>query len=304
MNVVRILYRGSLSSCNYHCGYCPFAKTVNTRQQLRQDAQEVDRFVEWAAGGNRAMAILFTPWGEAIVHAHYRRAMVRLSRMPHVQRVALQTNLSCGLQEFEEADRDALAFWATFHPTQVSLPQFVERCGVLDRMRIRYSVGVVGLREHIDAIEELRRRLPPSIYVWINCNKREPHYYSEEELSRLRRVDPYLDLNRRDYPSRGEACRAGESVFTVDGEGDVRRCHFIDQQLGNIYRDDIFARLGARMCSNATCGCHIGYVHRPALDLYRLFGDNVLERIPADWPHVEAGFVAAEARETRDGSYR
>ena len=82
MTVYRILYRGSLSSCNYDCCYCPFAKTGNTRDELRRDAREVERFVEWVERVNRPLGILFTPWGEAITHAHYRRALVRLSHMP------------------------------------------------------------------------------------------------------------------------------------------------------------------------------------------------------------------------------
>jgi hypothetical protein len=35
------------------------------------------------------------------------------------------------------------------------------------------------------------------------------------------------------------------------------------------------------LCGNATCGCHIGYVHMDELKLYEVFGEGVLERIPA-----------------------
>ena len=35
-------------------------------------------------------------------------------------------------------------------------------------------------------------------------------------------------------------------------------------------------------CVNATCGCHIGYVHLNDLNLYAVFGEGVLERIPAN----------------------
>ena len=287
MTVYRILYRGSLSSCNYDCDYCPFAKTTNSRDQLQQDVREVERFVDWAENAGRPLGIRSTPWGEAIVHTHYRQALVRLSHMPHVQRVAIQTNLSGGLDDFSRAERDTLAFWATFHPTQTTLTRFVQRCQKLEKMRICYSVGVVGLREHFETIAELRRRLPPTVYLWINCYKRDPGCYTTDDLSFLRQIDPYVDLNRVNYPSRGTVCRAGDSVFSVDGHGDVRPCHFIDKRIGNIYRDDVFTLLAPRTCPNATCGCHIGYVHRPDLDLYCLFGDNVLERIPADWPLVQ-----------------
>lgn len=293
MNRWNILYRGSLSSCNYSCDYCPFAKTVNTKAELQQDATELNRFVDWVAATNRPIGVLFTPWGEAIVHGYYRQAMVRLSRLPHVERVALQTNLSGRLDALAEADSDTLALWATYHPGEVSMCRFLEKCAVLDAMQIRYSVGVVGLREHfdqIDQIEQLRAALDPRVYLWINAFKRDPNYYSAEESQRLQTVDPYFEFNRHYYPSQGKSCFAGNTTFTVDAMGDVRRCHFIDDCLGNIYRDTLADILAPQACTNATCGCHIGYVHRPELKLYELFGDNVLERIPRCWPR-ETGSV-------------
>ena len=132
-------------------------------------------------------------------------------------------------------------------------------------MKIRFSVGTVGLREHFDQIKELRAELRSDIYLWVNAFKRDPNYYEEVEVEFLQTIDPYFDLNRHYYPSVGQRCRAGETAFTVDGEGDIRRCHFIDEVLGNLYRDDIFTRLQSRDCTNATCGCHIGYVNRQKL---------------------------------------
>ncbi len=299
MTTYRILYRGSLSSCNYSCDYCPFAKTANTRAELQQDARELECFVDWVERADHPLGILFTPWGEAIVRGYYRQAIVRLSHLPHVRRVALQTNLSCGLDDFAGADRAALALWATFHPTQVTLDRFAKRCEELQALQIRFSVGVVGLREHFAAIRELRLRLPASVYLWVNSYKRAANYYSDDDLNLLRSVDPYFDLNRHHYASGGKACQAGQRVFTVDGQGNVRRCHFIDDPIGNIYQGDIFASLSPRPCTNATCGCHIGYVHRPELQLDQLFGDNLLERIPANWPRVDPAFVAAESVDDR-----
>jgi len=262
---------------------------------LRQDAAEVARFVEWIEGTKKSVGIFFTPWGEAIIHNHYRQAMVNLSNMPQVQRVVMQTNLSCTLGDLAAADRDALALWATYHPTQTSLPRFIERCRWLAEHGIRYSVGVVGLREHFEAIAVLRESLPSDVYIWVNSFKREADYYSEDELKFLRNVDPYFDINRHYYPSEGKACHAGATSFTVDSDGDVRRCHFIDGKIGNIYNEDIFEILSPSFCTNQTCGCHIGYVHRPDGKLDRLFGDNVLERIPDQWPALNQDFVELKA---------
>ncbi len=291
MNTWNILYRGSLSSCNYACDYCPFAKTANSRAELRQDERELERFVTWVEAQRRRIGILITPWGEALVHPYYRRAMTALSRMSHVYRVSIQTNLSAPRGDFAGANRDTLALWTTFHPSQTSLARFAARCRELDDTRIRYSVGVVGLREHFDAIEELRRVLRPEVYIWINAFKREPNYYQPGEIERLVAVDPYFHWNLQRYPSAGKPCYAGETTFTVDGSGDVRRCHFLDDIIGNIYEAGFSDCLKPRICSAATCGCHIGYIHRPALKLDELYGVGLLERIPLHWPEVIANFA-------------
>ena len=291
----QILYRGSLSSCNYGCNYCPFAKTKNTKQELASDAQQVNQFVDWVENFDQQVGVFFTPWGEALIHRYYRQAMIRLSMMKNVKRVCVQTNLSCRLDDFAEGNNESLAIWATFHPTETSLERFLTRCEQLIDLQISFSVGVVGLHEHFDSIAELRKRLPENIYLWVNSFKRQVDYYSKQDLFFLKQIDPYFSINCNRYPSRGKACRTGYQSFTVDGKGDVRRCHFVDQVIANIYQSDIHGMLSKRSCPNESCGCHIGYVYLEDLSLHELFGENILERIPATWPRVDERFTQFES---------
>jgi len=287
MSITRILYRGSLSSCNYACPYCPFAKTTNTRAELDKDRDQLNRFVDWVTVNVKPLGIFLTPWGEAIIHRYYREAMVRLSHLPHLQRVAIQTNLSGNLEDLKEARAERLSIWATFHPGETDIERFLIRCERLATLEIRFSVGVVGLREHFAAIATLRDRLAPEVYLWVNAPKSSGIDYSQDELRLLTSIDPYFRWNLKYWPSRGQACRSGWSSFTVDGEGDVRRCHFVDAMIGNLYRESIWDRLARQPCPNATCGCHMGYVYRDDFQLQQLYGDNLLERIPAGWPEPD-----------------
>src|SRR5688500_7215286 len=144
-----ILYRGPLSSCNYGCEYCPFAKHHETRQELAEDERALARFVDWVARqGERGhrLSILFTPWGEALVRRWYQEALVRLTNLPAVRKAAIQTNLSCRLDWVERCDRARLGLWCTYHPTETSRERFVARCRQLDQRGVRYSVGMVGLK--------------------------------------------------------------------------------------------------------------------------------------------------------------
>ena len=277
-----ILYRGPLSSCNYGCTYCPFAKHTETIAEHLEDEHALVRFVSWVADHeDYSISVLFTPWGEALIRKRYQQALVRLTNTSHVRKAAIQTNLSCNLDWVDECDKSRLALWATFHPTEVSRQRFVDKCRELDRRQVRFSVGAVGLKEHAAEIEALRRELPSHIYLWINAYKLISDYYNFEDAERFAAIDPQFPINNQNHASYGGRCRCGESVISVYGDGTIRRCHFINEPIGNLYGGKLESALRERLCSNSTCGCHIGYVHMHDLKLYKIYGDGVLERIPA-----------------------
>ncbi len=258
-----MLYRGPLSSCNYGCEYCPFAKHTETVEEHERDRLALERFLGWVAGRrDDQIAVFFTPWGEALNRRRYQRAFIALTNMPQVQK--------------------GIGIWATYHPAEVERARFVAKCRELDQRGVRLSVGVVGIKEHADEIEAIRAELPPHIYVWINAYKRLPDYYTDDDLRRFIDVDPLFPINNQRHPSQGMACNAGETVISVDGDGTMRRCHFIKTAIGNIYDPDFETALRPRRCSNEACGCHIGYIHMPHLQLQEVFGAGLLERIPTE----------------------
>jgi MoaA/NifB/PqqE/SkfB family radical SAM enzyme len=279
--VLSLLYRGTLESCNYDCHYCPFAKRTDSRARLARDAAEVGRFVAWVGQQQRPISVLFTPWGEALVRRHYRDAMQALSHMPHVNQVALQTNLSGPLAWLQEAKRNKINLWCTYHPDQTTLERFLERCQRLERLGVPFSVGLVAMHEHFDAIRALRAALPARHYIWLNAyDRRGPGYYRPDDLLWLDALDPWFVYSRKPAPSRGKVCRAGVEVLSVDGDGELQRCHFLPERIGNLYTDSLDNILQERPCPRFKCDCYIGYSHRKDLPFYADFGHGVLARIP------------------------
>ncbi|MDT3443167.1 hypothetical protein QOZ89_26765 [Pseudofrankia sp. BMG5.37] len=69
---------------------------------------------------------------------------MELSRLPHVERVAIQTNLSHRVDWTAGADLSRLALWGTYHPSQVPYERFLGRCLDLAGRGVRYSVGAWG----------------------------------------------------------------------------------------------------------------------------------------------------------------
>ncbi|MFF4901863.1 STM4011 family radical SAM protein [Streptomyces sp. NPDC001068] len=278
-----LLYRGPLASCDYDCPYCPFAKRRDSTEQLRSDRAALERFTEWAGAQTEdRLSILFTPWGEGLVRSWYRRALVELSHRPHVRRVAIQTNLSCRTDWLTDADPGTLALWCTYHPGQTPYDRFLAKCRDLAARGIRYSVGIVGLADHLEPARRLRADLPDHVYLWVNAA--EGHTYTDAEAALWTDLDPLFRYSRTPHASAGLPCRTGESVVSVDGAGTVRRCHFVPAPLGNLYDGSYRAALRPRSCPLALCDCHIGYVHLETLPLYDVFAGGVLERVPASPP--------------------
>ncbi|WBB81091.1 STM4011 family radical SAM protein [Micromonospora sp. WMMD882] len=278
-----ILYRGPLASCNYDCPYCPFAKRRDPPELLRADRAALDRFAGWVGDTTDVrLSVLFTPWGEGLTRSWYRTAMVRLSHLPHVDRVAIQTNLAARPGWLADADRDTVALWTTYHPGQVTRERFLARCAELRELGVRFSVGVVGLPEHLAEARALRAALPAEVYLWVNAA--DGHRYDAAQEAAWTALDPLFGYSVRPHLSLGRPCHAGETAVSVRGDGTVRRCHFVAEPIGNLYDGSWRAALTPRACPNAICDCHIGYVHLKPLGLRDVFAGGVLERIPADWP--------------------
>ncbi|WP_342564554.1 STM4011 family radical SAM protein [Paenibacillus sp. FSL R7-0345] len=282
MNAV-LYYRGALTSCNYDCPYCPFGKTRDSAATLAKDREGVEAFVRWAAEQGEAghrLSIFFNPYGEGLIHRWYRDALVTLSRLPHVDKVAIQTNLSANLAFLPELNPAKASFWATYHPGQVSEDKFLAQCMAVHRQGVPLSVGSVGIRSAFPAIASLRAALPDEVYLWVNAYKDKPDYYTPEDLAFLSGIDPHFRINAADYDSLGRSCNAGKHVFYVQGAGTVKRCYKDRGVIGNLYRDGLEGLAAERSCRMKVCDCYIGYIHMPELQLEQVYGRGLLERIP------------------------
>ncbi len=279
-----ITYRGPLESCNYECHYCPFAKRVDSSMTRAKDKAGLKRFYHWINRRQQKdrFRILFTPWGEALTKSWYREALRKFSFIEHVEKVVIQTNLSTTTEWLKQVNRQKLALWVTFHPTEVTLDQFVHKTQQLDDIGIHYSVGIVGTKENMPFAKQLREQLNPNTYLWVNAYKDQPNYYQPHQRDFFTQIDPYFELNLTDYSSKGCSCRAAVNAISIDGEGNIQPCHFVKQSLGNIYQQELHQLLQQQyMCPNQYCDCYIGYIHLERLEMEKVYGAKIFERIPS-----------------------
>lgn len=278
----RILYyRGSLSCCNYSCGYCPFALKKNNRSELMRDKQELDNFVDWLTEQKEetSYGVMFTPWGEAMIRRYYQESFIKLSHLPNIHKVCAQTNLSGSLSWLKEVCQETSALWVSFHPGEVLFDDFIKKCEWLFEHHIAFSVGIVGIKESFSVMKKLRNSLPEQVYLWVNAYKEQENYYSKDMIDFITGIDPLFKTNLNDYSSYGQSCETGKQSFLIEGSGEVSRCHFVKERIGNIYKNDLNSMLVASTCPNKMCECYLGYIHLKSLNLKLLYGDSFIERI-------------------------
>jgi MoaA/NifB/PqqE/SkfB family radical SAM enzyme len=302
-----VLFRTRLEWCNYTCGYCPWNATARRvpAEVFRADEARLGRVVARVAELPQRVEFFITPKAEYLVLPYWRAAVGRLLALPQVGRVTVQTNLSFDLRAFlGEVDTGKLALWTTFHPSEVppaEVEALYDKWQLLQERGVPFSVGIVGTRENLPHLRRLRRRLDPRVYLWVNAYKREPDYYLPGELEEIRSIDPYFDLNNQEYPSRGRPCTAGQRAVYLDDEGDLRRCFFVGEVIGNLYRDG-WRRLGEpAACPRAGCHCYVGHMHVVELDFRSVYGPDLAVRIPRAWRGWSAGAVPGDSSPARPG---
>jgi hypothetical protein len=282
-----VLFRTRLEWCNFTCHYCPW-NANETRVEasvFRDDEARLVRVVDRISELDRPVEFFITPKAEYLVLPYWRREVGRLLALPQVRRVTVQTNLSFDVAAWlGEVDAGKLALWTTYHPGETPLEPLLGKWDLLRRRSVRFSVGIVGMRENIAEAERLRRLLPADVYLWVNSYKREADYYGAEDLGRIVAVDPLFSLNNQVYPSLGKPCTAGQRAVYLDDEGDLRRCFFVGGVLGNLFRDGWVTHDSPLACPVKACHCYVGHMHTVELGFREVYGENLAVRIPLSWP--------------------
>lgn len=289
-----ILYRGSLKSCNYRCNYCPFSKHPRSERELLRDREQWFRFC--ASIRKRAVdmgigAVMVAPYGEVLIHSWYWEGLGCLASVETIDGVGAQTNLSFPVRQcmetYEKAGGTAetLRLWATFHPEMATAEEFSEKCTDLWKRGVSLCVGAVGDVGNLEAVGELRHRLPKEIYLWINKMDGLKRAYTGKEIRQFEGIDPYFSRELEMTAADLSACRG--RLF-VEADGTLRRCN-ISRPLRENWYDlekkgfpgQIWETEGKEgSCGRKSCSCYLAYGGRDEVMNRVIFGPYSLFRIP------------------------
>ena len=283
---LQVYYRGCLQFCNYACSYCPFCKKTKSENNIKRDKEQLMRFVDRMEQLSFSGAVQIIPYGEGMIHDYYWDALAKLSRLPGVDRVGIQSNFSFSVDGFvtrlqrEQAKLEKICLWGTFHPEQTTVSAFQSQCHRLQKAGIRFSVGVVGVPGQMETIQELRDAIPKESYMWINALEGAGRPYSQEEKEEFRKIDPFFEQELRRLPADVEDC--GGTYF-VRGDGRMYACPISQVVIGDFYQiqtmEELYEMEKKRTCRSRFCHCHLAYNNRKK-ESNQMFGSYPAFRIP------------------------
>ena len=249
-------------ACNYTCPYCTLPPVVKHRTPVeweaawkRMQARHGECYI-YMSGGEPSIAPGFFDIVKAIVPMHV---------------VDLCTNLSWDVTKLVPAlPPDRFKISATFHPTQVSFEEFLEKAVyVRDYLPQRFppkrSVYFVAYPPQMDRMEEYRRRLDENGLVLVPlplmeggadapANTADEKKAIEAASPNRDTVDRKLAFQLQELRPSGRLCNAGHRYAMIRGDGKVDRCtRHEDRQLGDFFSPDFQLFTEPKVCMKEWC---------------------------------------------------
>lgn len=254
-----------------------------SESEIEIEKQDIDSFYNRlkALSENYKITLIFTPKGEIANLDFYGNLILKVEKLKNIEKIVIQTNLSGNMGWIQNLSSKKVVFWATFHPEEISVDDFLQNCKELYERAILFTVGAVGISENKKQISDLRKKLPRSVYFWINGYKDIEKYYLKKDIYFFSKIDNNFEINLKNYNSYGESCSTGENSILVEGNGNIRRCHLDSKVIGDFYKDNLDEILYRRKCRNKLCDCYITYIHMDKLKLRKIYGNSIAERVPA-----------------------
>lgn len=245
-----------------------------TERQKRQDKEALREFIAQMKQERTKHAVQIVPYGEALVHEYYWRALAELSRIEMEEYTGCQTNLSfpvekmLGIYEKYQGKKEKLRLWCTFHPSMTTIEKFMEQCRKLELEGITFCVGMVGDPREIPTLIELRRQLPESVYIWVNKMDGRKGNYTLEEVKIFQKIDPYFFLQMEHRRAELKKCR--QSVF-YEADGSRYFCNLHAASKGKTQENS---------CGRDECNCYLAYCNRTDIEALLFFEPYPAFRIP------------------------
>jgi acyl-CoA thioesterase-1 len=244
-------FNGRYAHCNYTCPYCYVATSVNKGMHFMHTMEK------WEAAFNKHFGdrhtVFYFSYGEPMIAKNFYEVLDMVAANPKWE-AKVTTNLSLPLDRLLEtrlAKEGRLNINASFHPTQVSVEEFIANCDHVRAAGIEPSVVYVMYPPQIDDLEEkympaLREKgyvVHIRAFRGLYGGKKYPGAYTKEQWNKTAKYmdDANLRYQLCEISGLGRLSIIGMNHILVDNYGKIEMCdsYVGDRSYGNVLDDTI-----------------------------------------------------------------
>lgn len=264
-----------LWKCNFKCPYCTGWKETNALE-----FQPLNTLI--TVWDNVFHKIPYTEidlhltGGEPTIYPNFFELLKYF--ITKVSKIHVCTNLSFNAHDFLnlKIPPDRISLHATFHPSCISIDDFIENLILLKKYIINDTVEFVADENNLKNQELIIKKINDCKIkakilflkfvkqdfsdkdTFIKKNNFSGTLNSDNEIKMIKKIRDEQKLNISDYESfekfsLGKKCSAGYKSIYIMPNGNIRKCSMDSTYLGNIFDCDINIYTEPQICTQKVC---------------------------------------------------
>jgi len=260
--------------CNYNCPYCFVSKRERKKRTTMFDHYSKEKWLQSLSKtfSNKILSFHITG-GEPLIIKDAVLMVEELMKWKNVERIRIDSNISTLSFFLKHVKSEKVRFNTSFHPTQVSLSDYLPKVKKLHDLNMIGFVNFVASSENLKTISPLSPHKLAEIFknegIFLNIAK---DYRCKGFGYRYDKVyDEYINLFQhpldRAYKSdialhKHFPCGGGKHYIFFDAYGKVTACGKKEYQkigLGNIFKETVKLPTNLCECEEDICSCITSY---------------------------------------------
>ncbi len=244
-------FNGRYAHCNYACPYCYVPTSVNKGMHFNFTIQDWEKAFEKHFGN--MPTVFYLSYGEPTIASEFYDVIDMIGRHPNWE-VKITSNISLPLDKLlntKVSKESRLNINASFHPTQITIEKFLEKCSYIRKHGIEPSIIYVMYPPQLDDFEkkylDIFRQNGYVVHIrafrGLYKGKKYPGAYTDEQW---KKVAKYMDKANLKYQlgevnGLGRLTMLGMTHILVDNIGRIEMCdsYVGDSSYGNLFDEKI-----------------------------------------------------------------
>ncbi len=240
-------FNGRYAHCNYACPYCYVATSVNKGMHFQYDMEKWEQ--AFSRHFENQHTVFYFSYGEPMIASKFYDVLEMIGRHPRWE-AKITSNVSLKLDRLLEtrlAKEGRLNINTSFHPTQIGIEPFLEKCDQLRAAGIEPSIVYVMYPDQMDDFETLYLprfqqkgyRVHIRAFRGLYRGRKYPGALSREQWNKTAKYMDEANLKYQlcEVSGLGRLSMLGVTHILVDNQGKIEMCdsYVGDRHYGNLF---------------------------------------------------------------------